>query len=270
MQFTCINLLMKLGSVLLPLFLLVSGQEMTVFGQATNAAESAAISTGPYLPVAKTDAWWVARHAELVHRAKAGPAPLLFLGDSIMQGWNCRLMLGKPEGAHDGAGRDLWDKLYAPRNAADQSVGGDGIQHLLWRITDGGEIDGLAPKVIVLLIGTNNLGGKDSPERVAEGVGQVVGVLQSRVPNAKILVLGIFPRGEKASDPFRAKIAATNQFIAKLDDEKQVHFLDFGSQFLQPDGTISKDIMPDFLHPSAKGYAIWARAMQPTLDQLWK
>ena len=229
-----------------------------------------AASSQPYQPVAKTETWWTQRHAELLRRTKQGNADLLFLGDSIMQGWNCRFMLADPATPHDGAGRELWDKLYAPLNAANQSIGGDRIENLLWRITAGGEIDGFSPKVIVLLIGTNSLAAKDPPERVAAGVGQVLRELGTRMPNAKILLLGIFPRGQKSDDPLRLPIRETNALLAKMDDGKRVHFLDFGSQFLSPDGSISTEIMGDYVHPTAKGYAVWAEAMRPSLDRLWR
>jgi beta-glucosidase len=223
-----------------------------------------------FQPAPKSDTWWKQRHEELLQRSQAGPVDLLFLGDSIMQGWNCRFKLTQPAGPHDGAGRAIWDELYAPKNAANLSIGGDGIQNLLWRITTGGEIDGLHPKVIVLMIGTNNLGPKSSDDQIAAGIGQVIHVLRNRMATSKILLLGILPRDAKPDSPIRERINRLNGLLAKLDDGKTVRFLDIGPLFLSPDGSISSGVMADYLHPTLKGYEIWSKSMQPLLEELWK
>jgi len=122
------------------------------------------------------------------------------------------------------------------------------------------------PKLIVLLIGTNNIANY-TPAQIGEGVKAIIDAYQKRCPDSAILLQGIFPRGEKPEDPARAKIKQVNEIISKFGDGKKVIYLDFGDKFLQPDGTISREIMPDFLHPSAKGYQIWADAIQPVIDQ---
>ena len=223
----------------------------------------------PYRSESRSYDWWTRRHEDLLKRIKAGPVDLLFLGDSITLGWDCRLMLAEPPSADEGAGRKIWNERYVPKNAASIAIGGDGIQHLLWRITEGGDINGIKPRVTVLLIGVNNLGMGDPPEKVAKGIGQVIQVLQTRLPETKILLLGIFPAGPTPDLQCRAQIQTVNHLIASCEDGKRVRFLDIGKQFLDKDGVLTREIMPDFLHPSAKGYEIWAQAMQPLLDELW-
>ena len=206
---------------------------------------------------------WMSRHEALVVEAKKGGVDILFLGDSITDGWHW-----------DKGGVNVWKKCYAPRHAANFGIGWDRIQNVLWRI-EHGELEGLDPKVIVLLIGTNNAGYEDNgkprnttPE-IVEGIGTIVHVLRAKLPKSKILLLGLFPRGQK-DDPIRDQVKAINRQIAKLDDGRMIAFLDIGQKFLEPDGTLSREIMPDLLHPSEKGYQIWADAMEGTLDKLLK
>jgi lysophospholipase L1-like esterase len=124
------------------------------------------------------------------------------------------------------------------------------------------------PKAAVVMIGTNNSNGEDNtPEQIADGVTAIVQTLRQRLPNTKILLLGIFPRGENFN-PQRGKLTQINQVLAKLDDGKNVHFLDIGPKFLNPDGILPAEIMPDYLHLSKKGYEIWADAIEPKLTEL--
>jgi lysophospholipase L1-like esterase len=177
---------------------------------------------------------------------------VIFDGDSITDAW-------------ERAGKEVWEKNFGKRiQAYDFAIGGDRTQNLIWRL-DNGQLDGLHPRLVVLLIGTNNI--LNSPEEIASGVKEIVDQYRKRTPFAKILVLGIFPRGEKPDDGFRAKFKATNALLAKLADNDHVFFADIGEKFLQPDGTISKDVMGDFLHPTAKGYEIWAAAIKPYVDK---
>jgi len=190
-------------------------------------------------------------HEKYLERAKEGNVDLLFLGDSITYGW-----------ANNG--KDVWQRYYGPRHAANFGIGGDRTQHILWRI-DNGEIEGLKPKVAVLMIGTNNAGANTADE-IADGIKAIVRRLREKLPETKILLLGVFPRSPNPG-PIRDKLNEVNDKIASLGDGKKVIYLDIGKHFLNEDGTISKDIMPDFLHLSPKGYRIWADAMEPTL---WK
>ncbi|EIP97628.1 lysophospholipase L1-like esterase [Opitutaceae bacterium TAV1] len=181
---------------------------------------------------------------------------MMFLGDSITAGWG-------------GNGKAVWAERYTPLKAANFGIGGDRTEHVLWRLQNGALGGGIRPKVVVLMIGTNNTG-RDSAEQIAEGVTAIVAEIGKRAPQAKVLLLDVFPRGEKPDNDRRAKIAAINAIIEKLDDGRRVFFLPIGQKFVQPDGTISKAIMPDFLHLSAPGYRIWADAIDAKLGELLK
>ena len=206
-------------------------------------------------PDGKVNAGFIASHERFVKIAQEGKAQLVFLGDSITAGWN-----GKKE---------IWDKAFGAYKPANFGIGGDRTQHVLWRITHG-ELDGIKPKAVVLMIGTNN-SSSDPAEGIAKGITAIVETIRAKQPQAKILLLAVFPRGEKPSpNPGREKLAKVNAIIAKLHDGQNIHFLDIGAKFLQPDGSISKEIMPDFLHLSAAGYQIWADAISPKLAELMK
>lgn len=210
-------------------------------------------------PDGKVNAGFIASHERFVKIAQEGKAQLVFLGDSITAGW--------------GGKKDIWEKAFGKYQPANFGIGGDRTQHVLWRIQNG-ELDGIKPKACVVMIGTNN-SSSDPAEGIAKGVTAIVETIRAKQPQAKILLLAVFPRGEKPSTPEKAnagrdKLKQVNEIIAKLDDGKNVHFLDIGAKFLQPDGSISKDIMPDFLHLSAAGYQIWAGAISPKLAELMK
>jgi lysophospholipase L1-like esterase len=202
---------------------------------------------------APRDTNWVKRHEGFVQRAKQGDVNILFMGDSITDGWR---------------GQKLWKEKYEPMKAVDFGIGGDRTEHVLWRM-ENGELQGIKPKVIVLMIGTNNTGKNSAPE-IVEGITAIVKKFRKDLPESKILLLGVFPRGATADMPIRQKIKDINAQIAKLDDGKAVKYLDIGDKFLDTEGNLPKDIMPDALHPNAKGYQIWADAMEPTLQAMLK
>ena len=223
---------------------------VVVVAQAAEAKDNGATTPAP------RDPNWVKRHDGFVEIAKKGGVDLLFIGDSITDGWRSR-------------GKDVWEKNYGPLKAANFGIGGDQTQHVLWRLQNG-ELDGIKPKLAVLMIGTNNLRG-NTDEEIADGVKAIVAELHKRTPETKLLLLGVFPRGEKADDPNRGRIKRINAIIAQLDDGgKTIKYLDIGDKFLQPDGTLPKSIMPDGLHPNAKGYEIWVDAIAPTLQEMMK
>lgn len=201
---------------------------------------------------------FLSRHESFLQRTHEGPVNLLFIGDSITEGW-----------AHRAP--DIWKARYAPHQAANFGIGGDRIAHVLWRI-DQGELELIQPKVIVLLIGTNDSSVLNGAQ-IASGVRQIVSLIQHKQPQAKLLLLAIFPRGLRPNatrDDSSARMQAVteaNTDLAKLDDGKRIRFLDIGPQLLR-NGRIPDDIMPDQLHPSLKGYAIWAEAMQPLLNEM--
>lgn len=187
---------------------------------------------------------------------KNGPIQLIFEGDSITDGWR-------------GRRKEVFAEYYKKYNTFNTGIGGDRTEHLLYRLNEG-EIDGLHPKAVMLMIGTNNLGTNQSVEDTIAGVTCVVKTIHEKVPDAKILLLGIFPRGNKPDNHFRGEIKQVNEALSKLNGQDNVTYLDIGEKFLEPDGTLSSDIMPDYLHPNAKGYKIWADAVQPTLDEMMK
>lgn len=197
------------------------------------------------------------RHLENLARTREGRIGLLFLGDSITEGWFW------------GGNREIWDEHFGAHAPANFGIGGDRTEHLLWRI-DEGELDGIDPRAIVLLIGTNNIG---SPaEQIEAGVHEVIRRIRDELPDTHLLLLGIFPRGPDPADPsvrlMRAKIESVNRSLAALDDGDRTRVLDLRPRFVERNGTISPEIMPDALHLSAEGYRIWADAMKPILDEM--
>jgi lysophospholipase L1-like esterase len=202
------------------------------------------------------DKGWFKRHERFVERARQGHVDVLFLGDSITQGW-------------EGSGKGVWKERYEPLHAANFGIGGDRTQHVLWRLREGKELEGIHPKAVVLMIGTNNTG-SNSAEEIADGVKAIVEELRSQRPETKVLLLAVFPRSPKPTDKMRDKIKDINQRIAKLDDGQNVRYLDIGEKFLEKDGILTREIMPDFLHLSPRGYQIWAEAIQPSLDEMLK
>lgn len=206
-------------------------------------------------PDGKVNPGFAAAHERFVKIAQEGKAQLVFLGDSITAGW--------------GSKQDIWNEAFGQYTPANFGIGGDRTQHVLWRIQNG-ELETIKPKAVVIMIGTNN-SGSDSAEGIAKGVTAIVETVRAKQPQAKILLFAVFPRGEKASpNPGRDKLKQVNALIAKLDDGQHIHFLDIGEKFLKPDGSLTKDIMPDFLHLSAAGYQIWADAISPKLAELMK
>ena len=195
------------------------------------------------------------RHAVFMDRIKSGPVGVLFLGDSITDGW--------PK-----TGEYTWLK-FAPHNPANFGISGETTEQVLWRITNG-ELEGIDPKAVVIMIGTNNVGqfADEQPEWAAAGVKKIVETVKEKLPKAKILLLGVFPRGTKDSAA-RARVEAINKVISGYAGGP-VTYLDIGAKFLDANGEIPDDVMPDKLHPNAKGYQIWYDAMIPTLEPLLK
>ncbi len=188
-------------------------------------------------------------------RAHEHDANIAFVGDSITEGW-------------EGNGKAVWDERFAPLSAIDLGVSGDETEHVAYRFQSG-HYDGIHPKVAVLLIGTNNLGNvKHTPKETADGVRLVLNDMLTTWPKVKVLLLGVFPRGQSANDPFRAQIIELNGMIAKFADDRRVFFKDIGASLSEKDGSLSPEIMPDFLHLSPKGYQIWADAIAEDVKRL--
>ncbi|MEO7413167.1 MAG: GDSL-type esterase/lipase family protein [Opitutaceae bacterium] len=193
------------------------------------------------------------KHANNVARIQEGPIDVMFMGDSITDGWRS-------------TGKAVFEKYYGAMKVGNFGIGGDTVQGVLYRLRDG-EGQGYQPKAIMLMIGTNNSGGASSAE-IAEGIGAIVLDLRTRFPAAKILLLGIFPRGDPGVAP-RTTVFGANAIISKLHDGKNVFYLDIGDKFLAADGSIPT-MARDKLHPDAAGYEVWAQAVKDQLAALMK
>ncbi len=200
--------------------------------------------------------WWGKRHEEKLKEKEAmKQVDLLMIGDSITHGW-------------EGGGKKTWDKYYGHRHALNLGFSGDRTEHVLWRLQHGA-VQGIAPKLAVIMIGTNNTGHRqDKPEHIARGIKAILDELAKQSPETKCLVLAIFPRGADPSDPLRQINDATNHLIKEYADGKRVFFLDINEKLTESDGTLSTSIMPDLLHPNEKGYEIWAAAVEPEIAKL--
>jgi lysophospholipase L1-like esterase len=243
----------------------------------------------------------VPRHKDFLKRIEQsqGAGDVIFLGDSI---------------THDWEGQKAWQEYFGPFKPVNLGIGGDQTGHVLWRITDGHELDQLNPKAAVVMIGTNNIGGH-SARQIADGIKAIVEELKRQKPHLKVLVLGVFPRGNAAdaersleqitqgvrpineelkkenpdiqrlnalvrdlgqqrgtipATKLNKKVAEINAIIADLADGTTVFFKDIGKEFLDRDAGLSGEIMPDYLHLSAKGYDIWGRAIKGDLEKLVK
>ena len=207
-------------------------------------------------PESRPDKWWSDRHAEKLKQLKATESvDLLMIGDSITHGW-------------EGRGKQVWSEYYAKRNAFNIGYSGDRTEHVIWRLQHG-EVDGISPKLAVIMIGTNNTGHRqDPPEQTAAGIKMILDELKKRLPKTKVLLLAVFPRGATTDDKLRKINTGINKIIKKFSKRKKVHFLNINAKFLDDDGTLSKDVMPDLLHPHEKGYRMWAEAMESKIKKL--
>lgn len=206
--------------------------------------------------------WWLPRHQQKLAEAKAikekgGKIDLLFIGDSITQGW-------------EKAGAPVWQKHYAQRNAFAIGFGGDRTENVLWRLQHGA-LDNMSPKLVVMMIGTNNTGHRhENPEFTAAGIKTLLAEVQQRLPESKILLLAVFPRDENPDGQLRKINNGVNDLIKDFADNKTIYFADINSVFLTKDGVLPKTIMPDLLHPNEQGYELWAKALEPQLKKLLK
>ena len=206
----------------------------------------------------------VPRHKQFLEKVKSGEGDVIFLGDSITQGW-------------EGNGKKAWADAFGKFKPVNLGIGGDQTGHVLWRITEGKEIEPLKPKLAVIMIGTNNTG-RDSAEQIAGGVKAIIDELRKKKPEMKILLLGVFPRagGIKKeetvapADKLNPKIKQINDIISKYADGKMVFYKDIGDKFLNKEGGLDRKIMPDLLHLSPAGYEIWADAIKGDIEKLTK
>ena len=202
----------------------------------------------------RKDEWWMKRHQSMNKNAKK-PHDLLFIGDSITQGW-------------EGSGKGTWEKYYGNRKALNLGISGDRTEHVIWRLDNGNLRNQKKAKAAVVMIGTNNTGHiMQDPTEVRDGVERIVSTLRARCPQAKILLLGVFPRGVKPDDAKRKNNLEINKFISELHNGERIHYLDISDKFLTAEGILTKQVMPDALHPRQKGYEIWAEAIEPKLKE---
>ena len=202
----------------------------------------------------RKDEWWMKRHQSMNKNARK-QHDLLFIGDSITQGW-------------EGSGKGTWEKYYANRKALNLGISGDRTEHVIWRLDNGNLRNQKKAKVAVVMIGTNNTGHvMQDPTEVRDGVERIVSTLRARCPEAKILILGVFPRGVKPDDAKRKNNIEINKLISKFHNGERIHYLDISDKFLTTEGILTKEVMPDALHPRQKGYEIWAEAIEPKLKE---
>lgn len=218
-------------------------------------------------PVVRSNDWWMPRHEDNKARIKEGGVDLLMIGDSITHSW-------------ERAGLYAWELFYADRNAVNLGFSGDKTENVLWRLEDI-DFSTIKPRLAVLMIGTNNSNGGYTTGQIADGIVAITRSLRQELPETRVLILNIFPRGTGNKDVRKAMgesieigpqwvfVNEASEMAAKqVVDGEWVHFLDINDRFLDLDGVLERDIMPDFLHLSEKGYALWASAMEPTIRTL--
>ena len=230
-------------------------------------AAAAATSFGDIRAVTPTawdgdpNCWQMKRHLAKMAVVTNGGAKVVFIGDSITHFWESH-------------GKAQWAKYFADgkRKALNLGTSADRTEHVLWRLTEGRELDGYEAKVILLMIGTNNAGHfpfeKEPPVDTILGISKILKVIAEKQPNARTILTAIFPRGAGANDSYRLRNNVVNREIAKFADGKKVIWCDFSDKFLDASGRLSADIFPDRLHPNALGYEIWASSVLPLIDRV--
>ena len=211
-----------------------------------------AVTPVPHTRVEVAD-WWMLRHDANNKRLSEGNVDILFIGNSIIMGW-------------EGPGRKIWNEYYENRNSVNMGFGWDRTQHVLWRI-DNADFSKISPKLAIVLIGTNNIG-INSPEEIADGIIAICGRVRNKLPETKILLLAIFPRDPEPSTN-REDAARASLLASKIADGKMIHFMDIGDIFLNDNKSLRNDLMPDFLHPNEAGYKIWAETIESKVSALY-
>ena len=201
--------------------------------------------------------WWMPRHEEKLNEEGRESSELLFLGDSITHGW-------------ESTGENVFEQYFSGYKVHNLGFSGDRTENVLWRIQNGA-LNNLNPKVAVLMIGTNNTGHRqDSAECTAKGIELILDEFKERLPETRVLLLAIFPRGEAPDEDLRQLNKQINQRIEKFSDREKVTFLDINHVFLSEEGFLSEEIMPDMLHPNEHGYQIWAESIDSYLKKLFE
>ena len=217
------------------------------------------------IPVPKNAEWWQKTQKEINKDVATKKCDLLFVGDSITHWFKKMPWTNEKTG-----GMTVWKEYYAHRNAINTGIMADKTQHVLWRLKNG-NLKGLKPKLTVIMIGTNNTGNQETPQQTADGIRAIIECIHEKCPKSKILLLGIFPKGEKKNNKGQIQNANVNKIISGYDKIYPfLTYLDISKKFLKADGSVNKDLLRDYLHPNAKGYKVWAEAMEPTIQKLLK
>lgn len=245
------NLFTKSSALLLlPLLFLISSKS-----NAQTCSDDALALTPATLQEEWAVEWWMPRHEAKLAEEGREDAQLLLIGDSITHGW-------------EDAGKNVWNEYYSDYGTYNLGYGGDRTENVLWRLQHG-EVDGINPELAILMIGTNNTGHRqDPPECTAKGIEMILGELRERLPETEVLLLAIFPREASPDGELRQLNNEINKRIAQFAEGERVHFLNINDTFLDEQGILSEEIMPDLLHPNEYGYQLWAEAMQPTIEKL--
>lgn len=214
---------------------------------------------------------WYDRHAEVLRIKDSIDPEIVLIGNSITHFWGGLPALKNIDGtARKPNGPNAWESVFGNRAMLNLGFGWDRTQNVLWRL-DHGELDGLHPKKVVILIGTNNTSETknarmNTPEEIVAGIREICLRVRSKAPGAEIILMAILPREEKPDHPRRILINQINQLLQVFAATNQLRYLDIGAAMLQPDGTLSRTIASDFCHPTEKGYQIWADALKPWLQ----
>lgn len=219
------------------------------------------------IPVSKLEEdsydWWE-RHEQVLKIQKEIDPEVVLIGDSITHFWG-----GEPWSDNVHGERIAWNSVFAPYRVLNMGFGWDRTQNVLWRL-DHGQLDGLKPEVVVILIGTNNTSETENArandaDEIAEGLRAICDRVEAKVPNARIVVMAVFPREKEPDHPRRVLIRDINERYAKLAEERGYAFVDIGPRLLEPDGTLSSETAPDYCHLTERGYRHWAEALRPLL-----
>src|SRR4051794_3373728 len=214
------------------------------------------------VPSPRTDPNSVLAHQQLLAKAKAGGIDLYFLGDSITRRWGCSDAIWAADLAN-------WKQNFYGWNAGNFGWGGDRMQNMLWRIQNG-ELDGVNPKVIVILAGTNNVGNRPGGEEkvadITRGMDALIATCREKAPAAKIVLTAIFPRNDNPD--VLPEIRKINDELAKRADEQTVFYLNVNDKLADANGRLFDGMTVDKLHLTVKGYQVWADGLRPILTQL--
>ncbi|WP_240647681.1 GDSL-type esterase/lipase family protein [Paenibacillus nanensis] len=208
--------------------------------------------------------WWE-RHEHVLRIQESVNPEIVLIGDSITHFWG-----GDPHTPGIQGAPDAWNAVFAPYRVLNLGFGWDRTQNVLWRL-DHGELNGLSPRTVIILIGTNNTSETENaranqPQEIAEGLRAICDKVEALAPGAQIVVMAVLPREQYPNHPRRAVIAEINSHYAEIAKERRYAFIDLGPQLLEPDGSLSVETAPDFCHLTERGYRRWADALRPFLQ----